>query len=236
LKKENLNILGIIPARGGSKEVKRKNLLKIGDKTLIEIALDSVKGSARLNRTIFSTDDDEMYNLAKSLGADIPFKRPGELAKDDSSIFSVVKHAVNWLDEIENWKADIIVLLQPTTPFRTSKHIDDVISLLLKTQADAAITVKKPDYPPQWMLQFTKDKKLENIIPGGNTYLRRQDTPSSYQPAGLVFAFTKQLLNSMNTVLPSGDTRGVIVSEKEGINIDTWEHYEMAKLFYDEKI
>lgn len=234
MSKKKLNILGIIPARGGSKEIKRKNLLKIGNKSLIEIAVKSVKESKYLTRTIFSTDDEEMYKLGRKLNVEVPFKRPKKLGSDKASIFSVVKHAVEWLKKNENWDTDIIVLLQPTTPFRSAKHIDEVIKLLLRTKANSAITIKKPDYPPHWMLKLDGDKKLSSLIRNGNKFLRRQDTPNIYQPAGLVFAFTKKLLYSLKTVLPSGDTRGFIVSEKEGINIDTWEQYEMAKLFYEQ--
>lgn len=227
-----MNILGIILARGGSKEVPRKNLLKIGGKTLVELAINSANDSKLLSRTIFSTDDSEIFQVAEMAGAYLPFIRPKELALDNSSTFSVVKHAVEWLKSNDNWQADIIVILQPTTPFRTGKHIDDVIELMLNENSDAAITVRRPDYPPFWMLELDSKQKITNLIEGGNKFLRRQDTPEAFQPAGLVYALKHQALEKMNTILPFGDTRGVIVSENEAINIDTYTHYELAKLIY----
>jgi CMP-N,N'-diacetyllegionaminic acid synthase len=227
-----MNILGIILARGGSKEVPRKNLLKIGGKTLVELAIQSANESEFLSRTIFSTDDLEIFKVAESAGAYLPFLRPSDLAQDNSSTFSVVKHAVDWLKSNEDWKADIIVILQPTTPFRTGKHIDDVIQLMIKENADSAITVKKPDYPPFWMLELDSNQKLTNIIKDGNKFLRRQDTPEVYQPAGLVYALSYELLKEMDTLLPSGDTCGLIVPENDAINIDTQMHYELAKIIY----
>ena len=227
-----MNILGIILARGGSKEVPRKNLLKIGGKTLVELAIQSANQSKLLTRTIFSTDDNEILNIAVNAGAYAPFIRPKNLAQDNSSTFSVVKHAVEWLELNEKWTTDIVVILQPTTPFRTGKHIDDVIDLMLKEKSDSVITVKKPDYPPFWMLELDSEMKLTNLIEDGNKFLRRQDTPDVFQPAGLVYALKYELLVKMNTILPFGDTRGLIVSEVDAINIDTLMHYELAKQIY----
>ena len=236
LNKEKLNILGIIPARGGSKEVLRKNLLKLKNKTLIELAIDSSNQSELLSRTIFSSDDNEMIDIAKSLGCETPFIRPKDLATDEASAFSVVRHASNWLKINDNWESDIIVLLQPTTPFRKGHHIDGVINLLLSSGADATITIRKPDYPPHWMLNLNKsNKKISNIISGGNGYKRRQDTPPAFQPAGMVYAFKSSLLNEINTLFPYKDTRGFEVSQKESVNIDTYIDYLTAKAIIEEE-
>ena len=107
-----MNILGIIPARGGSKEVPRKNLLKIGKKSLIELATNSAKTSELLTRFLLSSDDDEIIKEGKKVGCPVYFKRPSDLATDKSSTFSVIKHTVSWLEENENWKPEIIVILQ----------------------------------------------------------------------------------------------------------------------------
>ena len=231
-----MNIIGIIPARGGSKEVPRKNLLKLGNRNLMEIAIDSARKSKLLSRFILSSDDDQIIKVSRDYGCEAPFKRPKNLAQDESSTFSVLKHAVEWLKKNENWNSDVVVLLQPTTPFRTADHIDDVISFLLKSSADAIITVRKPDYPPYWMLNMDKESmKISNIIPGGNSFKRRQDTPISYQPAGMVYAFKTSLLYDMDTLFPFQDTRGFVVSQKESINIDSYLDYLTAKAIWEEK-
>ena len=228
-----MNILGVIPARGGSKEIPRKNLLKIKNKTLIELAINSASESKMLTKTIFSSDDAEMINVANGAECEVPFIRPKELASDKASSFLVLDHAVKWLAKNEKWSPDIIVLLQPTTPFRQGHHIDGVIKLLLDTEADAAITVRKPDYPPYWMLEMDSKKRLKNLINAGNEYTRRQDTPKAYQPAGMVYAFKADLLSEINTLFPFKDTRGYLVSSEEAINIDSILDYTLAKVIVE---
>ena len=228
-----MNIIGVIPARGGSKEVPRKNLLKIGDKSLIELATNSANRSKLLTRFLLSSDDDEIIEEGKKVGCPVHFKRPYDLATDESSTFSVLKHAVSWLEDNEQWKPEIIVILQPTTPFRKASHIDGVLELLIKTKADAVITIRKPDYPPHWMLRLDKGKKLTNLIQGGNIYKRRQNTPETYQPAGMVYAFKAELLFEMDTLFPFKDTRGFLISKEDSINIDSYIDYELAKVIND---
>jgi CMP-N,N'-diacetyllegionaminic acid synthase len=231
-----MNILGIIPARGGSKEVPRKNLLKLGKKTLLEHAIDSARESNLLTRTIVSTEDEEIFENARKAGADLPFRRPVELAQDDSSNFSVMQYAVDWLSREEVWETDIVVLLQPTTPFRTGEHIDGVIDLLVKTGADAAITIKHPQYPPHWMLTLGDDCMVSCLLEGGNQFLRRQDAPLVFQPAGSVYALKKELLFSIDrSILPVGDTRGYPISEEEAINIDSALDFRLAQLIWEKK-
>ena len=231
-----MNILGIIPARGGSKEVPRKNLLKIGGKSLIELAIDSAIESKFLTKILLSSDDDEMIKEGNKINRFAPFKRPKNLATDTSSTFSVLEHAVNWLIKEENWETDIIVVLQPTTPFRKGHHIDSVVELLLKSKSNAAITIRNPDYTPYWMLNMDKNQKLTNVLKGGNIYKRRQDAPITFQPAGMVYAFKKNLIYEMDTIFPYKDTRGFFVSREDSINIDSYIDYELAKLIYEKKL
>ena len=231
-----MNILGVIPARGGSKEVPRKNLLKIGNKSLIELATNSANKSKLLTRFLLSSDDDEIIEEGKKVGCPVYFKRPSELATDKSSTFSVIKHTVSWLSETKQWNPEIVVILQPTTPFRKAHHIDGVLDLLINSKADAVITIRKPDYPPQWMLKLGNEKKLKNLIKGGNQYKRRQDTPLAYQPAGTAYAFRTHLLYEIDTLFPFKDTRGYVVKNEEAINIDTYNDYEMAKIIYEKNV
>ena len=227
--KKKINILGVIVARGGSKEIPRKNLLKLKGKTLVEIAIQSAKKSKLLSKVIFSTEDKEIYKIAKKAGAYLPFIRPKKLADDSSSVTSVIKHSIEWLEKNKNWNVDIIVILQPTTPFRKAKHIDGVIRLLLKSKSQAAMSITDPAYPPHWMVQMDKNHKLKTIIKGGNKYKRRQEIPKSYQPAGLVYEMTKSFLYRIKGVLPTGDTRGYYVTSDESINIDHYSQYLLSK-------
>ena len=226
-------ILGVILARGNSKGIKNKNLLKIHKKTLVEIAIDNAKKSKKLTRLFFSSDSDKLIKLAKKK-MNVPYKRPKKLATSKSSTYEVLKHAVNWLEINEKWKADIILALPPTTPFRSSKHIDKIIDLMIKSRSNSAITVTEPSYPPFWMIR--KDKKnFKFLLPEGKKIQRRQDAPKVYQPAGMVYALSYNFLFKMKGILPQKKTIGLLVKKEMSINIDSKFDYEMAK-FYAKKI
>ncbi len=228
-----MKILGVVIARGGSKGLHKKNLLKLGNKSLVEISIDSALKSDYLSKVVVSTDDEDIFKIAKRTGASVPFLRPKELAEDTSSVFDVLKHCVNWLTINEKWKADIVVLLQSTTPFRKAKHIDGVINLLLKNNVSSAMTIVKPDYPPHWMLIKDENSTMKKLIDSNNVFFRRQDTPHVFQPAGSVYALTNKLLFDFNKNLPHDDTLGLEVTQEEAVNIDTLLQYKLAKVLWE---
>jgi CMP-N,N'-diacetyllegionaminic acid synthase len=222
------NILGVILARENSKGIKNKNLLKINNKTLIEIAINNALKSRTLSKVIFSSESNKLIKEANKK-IKVSFKRPKNLAKDNSSTYDVVKHAVNWLDKNENWKADIVVILPPTSPLRKAKHIDDVVDLLIKSNSQAAMTIVEPSYPPYWMFKKVK-MKYQFILPEGINIQRRQDTPKVYQPSGMVWALKYDFLFKMKGILPQGKTAGLLVKRKESINIDNELDFDLAKI------
>ena len=173
--------------------------------------------------------------LQKKTKASVPFLRPKELAEDTSSVFDVLKHCVNWHIDNQNWTADIVVLLQSTTPFRKAEHIDNVISLLIKNNVSSAMTIVKPDYPPHWMLIKDKKSTIKKLIDSDRVFFRRQDTPNVFQPAGSVYALTKDLLFNLNDNLPQKDTLGLEILQEEAVNIDTLMQYNLAKILWDNK-
>ena len=222
------NILGVILARENSKGIKNKNLLKINNKTLIEIAINNALKSRTLSKVIFSSESNKLIKEANKK-IKVSFKRPKNLAKDNSSTYDVVKHAVNWLDKNENWKADIVVILPTTSPLRKAKHIDDVVDLLIKSNSQAAMTIVEPSYPPYWMFKKVK-MKYQFILPEGINIQRRQDTPKVYQPSGMVWALKYDFLFKMKGILPQGKTAGLLVKRKESINIDNELDFDLAKI------
>tara|TARA_B110001454_G_scaffold210057_1_gene224202 strand:+ start:186 stop:926 length:741 start_codon:yes stop_codon:yes gene_type:complete len=222
------NILGVILARGSSKGIKNKNLLKLKGKTLIDIAINGALKSKKLNKIVFSSDKESFIKIAKKK-IKVHFKRPKKLATDRSSSYSVVKHAIRWLERNELWKADIVVILSPTTPFRTPSHIDKVIELLIKTKSDAAITITEPDYPPHWMFKKIKST-YKFIFNKGKNIKRRQDAPKVYQPAGMVYAIKTKFLNKLKGALPQGKTAGFFVEREQATNIDNKTQYYLAKI------
>ena len=215
-----MNILGVILARKSSKGIKNKNHLKLGKKNLVEISIKNAKKSRLLDKIIFSTDDKNLKKKAKSMGISAPFDRPKKLSNDRATSLSVLKHAVTWLEKNQNWKTDIVVLLQPTTPFRTGKLIDKVIKKITDT-----------DYPAYWMLKKkTKTQKISFLFKNGYKFTRRQDTPRCFKPAGMVYAIKKKFLFKIKGMLPQGKTIGVYVKPEIAINIDNYDQYLLAKL------
>lgn len=223
-----MNILGLIPARSGSQEVKNKNLLKIRGKSLLEHALIQAKKSIYINKVFLSTDKQEYKKILKKLKLDNTYLRPKKLANNTASIYDVARHAVNWLEK-NSWKADYIVILQPTTPFRTYKDIDKVIKILIKSKADSAISITQVRYPVHWMLKQNNKKLISSIFPKGNQYIRRQDAPKYYKPSGAVYVLKKSLLKKIKYLLPTKKTIGVLMPQIKSINIDTTLDYLIAK-------
>ena len=137
----DLNILGLIPARGGSKSIPLKNIAPLLGQPLLAYTCQAALGSRYLNRVVLSTDNDEIARVGIQFGVEVPFMRPAELARDDTPSLPVVQHAVRWLEQRDDWRPDVIVLLQPTSPLRRSQHIDEALELLFQSGADTAVSV-----------------------------------------------------------------------------------------------
>lgn len=155
-------IIGIIPARGESKRIPGKNIKNFCGKPLIAWTILGALKSKRLNRVIVSTDDKEITKVAKKYGAEVPFLRPTELAVQIIGIEPTLKHAYQWLLENENYKADTLVLLMPTSPLRQTRHIDEAIDIFKKTKADSVLGVNETpaNHTPYWTLVRNKNGKV----------------------------------------------------------------------------
>lgn len=179
-------ILGIIPARGGSKSIPNKNLYRLAGKPLIQFTIDAAKNSKYINRTILSSDDKTIIRYCEKNTIDVPFTRPEAYARDDTLMFPVVKQALEWLEHNENYLPDITVLLQPTSPLRTSTHIDEAIELFTYSNADSVVSVVEVphQYNPISVLKNVDGKLLPFIDNEGHRVLRRQDKPKCYARNG----------------------------------------------------
>lgn len=192
-----MNIVGIIPARGGSKGIPSKNTKRLYGKPLIAwTILTALKSS--LDRVIISTDDPKIREIAKRYGAEAPFLRPTELAGDKGGIEPVLKHTVEWLLENEHYHADIVVLLLPTSPLRQSRHIDKIIDHFIETDADSVVSVSEAiaNNNPYWMLQRNSNGKviLANGKPLTEIKDRRQELPPYFIRNDLVYILKKENL------------------------------------------
>ena len=177
------NVLGVIPARGGSKGIPNKNLVPLCGRPLLAYTADAVKDSARLTRTVVSTDDQRIADCATSLGLEVPFMRPSSLSGDEVPMLPVLQHAVEAL-EAEGFNADIVVLLQPTSPLRRGEHIDAAVTWLERAGGDSVVSVVEVphQFNPTSVLRI--DDGLLKPFLEAPTAMRRQDKPRVYARNG----------------------------------------------------
>jgi CMP-N,N'-diacetyllegionaminic acid synthase len=220
-------VFGVIPARGGSKGLPGKNLRVLGKLSLIGHAVASSRESARLTRFIVSTDSSELADEARRHGAEVPFQRPAELASDQAGMVPVLQHAVRWL-ESTGARPDLVVTLQPTSPFRTGDDIDRTIAKVIDTGADSAQTVTEAGYHPFFMKTLEGDRTVA-LFADGHKYVRRQDAPAVYQPSGAVYVTRRDVLMNEGRVL-GADNRGIVQGFEAAVNIDTEWDFLLAEL------
>lgn len=215
-------ILGIVPARGGSKGIPRKNLVSLCGRPLIAYTIEAALGAQMLTRLIVSTEDEEIAGVAMSLGADVPFRRPPELASDDARSLPVVQHAVRQVEDEEGSRYDVIVMLQPTTPLRTSQDIDEGIRLLLDSGADSVVSVVDVGaHHPFRMKRIDDDGRLINFVDQGFEDMRpRQELPRVYIRSGDLYISRRAVVMEQSTLVGT-DCRAVVIQEERAVNIDT---------------
>jgi len=221
-------IVAIIPARGGSKGIPRKNIQEIAGKPLLAYTIEAAFKSKYINRVIVSTDSPEIAKIAKSYGAEVPFLRPPELAKDDTPGIVVVQHAVRYLETVEGYPVDIVVILQPTSPLRKTKYIDAAIKKLIESGADSVVSVCEVKHHPFWSF-IMKNDKLYPFIEKGLTITRRQLLPKVYSANGAVYAVKKDVLFKENSVFGK-DTRAIVMPREESVDIDDYFDLFMAEM------
>lgn len=215
-------ILALIPARGGSKGIPRKNIVELGGKPLIAYSIEQALASRLINRVIVSTDDEEIAEISRECGADVPFMRPGEFAQDLSPDIDVFRHALTWLEGNEGYVPDIVLHLRPTCPFRKVETIDRAIELLVNTpEADALRSVCVTSQTPykMWRIVDGYMKPLLSIPGIAEPFnMPRQVLPKVYRQFGYVDivrteVITKRGKMSGNKILP-------FIIEEEWVDID----------------
>ena len=185
---KSYKILAIIPARCGSKGIRRKNLQKLSGKQLIVHTIIAAKKTKSINKIIVSTDDKEIGKISKNNGAEVPFLRPKQISKDTSSTIEVIKHALKFLQENQSYVPDIIILLQPTSPLRTSQLITKTINTLKKSKATSVITVSKITKHP-YASYWLKNDFLKPFEKNSTKYSRRQEFPDLFFGEGVLQNF-----------------------------------------------
>jgi CMP-N-acetylneuraminic acid synthetase len=224
---KSYKILAIIPARGGSKGIRRKNLQKLSGKPLIAHTIIAAKKTKSINKIIVSTDDKEIGKISKNNGAEVPFLRPKQISKDTSSTIEVIKHALKFLQENQSYVPDIIILLQPTSPLRTSQLITKTINTLKKSKATSVITVSKITKHP-YASYWLKNDFLKPFEKNPTKYSRRQEFPDLFFPTGAVYTFWYDTLKKFNSL--HGPKIKPIVVHDEDIDIDNLQDLFFAEM------
>jgi CMP-N-acetylneuraminic acid synthetase len=231
-------ILAIIPARGGSKRVPQKNIRLLNGQPLISFAIQAALQTTDVHRVIVSTDDETIAGVARKYGAEVPFMRPASLAKDSTPDQPVLQHTLGWLKENQNYIPDIVLYLRPTSPFKTSKIITEVIQRMLETDANRVCTMTKCNgvHHPYWMYSLSDDGLAKPFIDGIDisNYYQSQLLPPVYRLNGVVDAiktsavYNKNYLNEKNMAV-------VVVSEESAMDIDTEFDFQVCEMLLQKK-
>ncbi len=176
------NVLAVIPARGGSKGIPRKNIKLLAGKPLLAYTAEATAKSRLLDRVILSTEDPEIREFGLQLGLETPFVRPLDLAEDDTPGLSVIQHAVRTMEEQENYRADAVVMLQPTSPLRTPQHIDEALKIFLESNADSLVSVVRVPHNmnPYSVMELNDDGTVIPFLDYDENKNLRQKKPKFY--------------------------------------------------------
>ncbi len=235
----DIEILGLITARGGSKSVPRKNLAEVGGKPLVAWTIEAALESRGLSRVIVSTEDNEIAEICRQWGADVPFIRPPELAQDESSHISVVLHTLDWLESHEGALPDYLMVLQPTSLLRTTEDIDGAIRVAHEKQDDGVVSVCETHHHPYLTKRIAGDGTLEDFVSDGpkqgSSSIRRQVLPAAYFVNGAIFLNRCEVLRStLNFVPPS--TVPYIMPAERSLQIDGPWDLHIARLVLERRL
>jgi len=224
-----MRILGLIPARGGSRGIPRKNIRELGGRPLLAYTAEAALAARSLSRVVLSTEDEEIAATGRRCGIEVPFLRPAELAQDATPTLPVVVDAVTRLEAAGD-RFDAIAVLQPTHPLRSPEHIDGCIDLLMRSDADAVVTVLPvpPQYNPEWVYFADQDGRLRLASGARQPIPRRQELPPAVHREGSVYVVRRDVLMRQGTMYGER-LLGFEVDAERSVNVDTWDDWQRAE-------
>ncbi|MDX4028616.1 acylneuraminate cytidylyltransferase family protein [Aliarcobacter skirrowii] len=221
---KNKTFLGIVPARGGSKRLPRKNMLDLCGKPLIAWSIKAGLNSKYIDKVVVSSDDEEILNISSNFGAET-IKRPVELASDTATTFDTIKHTI---ENVE--KYDYIVLLQPTSPLRNAKHIDEAIQLLEEKNADAVVSVCEMEHNPLWSNTLPNDGNMRGFPRDEVLNKRSQDLEKYYRLNGAIYICKTEKLLENKSFFLKDNIFAYIMDRQYSIDIDEEIDFKMAEV------
>lgn len=216
-----MTLLAIIPARGGSKGVPRKNLVLLRGRPLIEYSIEVAQNSTLIDEVLLSTDDDEIAGVGSRLGLDVSYRRPSELAQDTTSMIDSLEHGLHWFEMTRGELPDEVLLLQPTSPLRSVQDVDDAIVLFHESEAKFLVSVHAMGEHPCECIVGHKDR-WEYLVNPPNGSVRRQDykTDFFFINGAIYLAKTKALLSQRSFISPQ-ETVMFPMPRERGLDVDT---------------
>jgi N-acylneuraminate cytidylyltransferase len=231
-----MNILALIPARGGSQRVPRKNIRILGKKPLIAYTIEAAKKSEHINRIVVSTDYEDIASVAKQYGAEVPFLRPEEISQSDSTEMDFFEHILHWFEDNEQYVPDLIVLLYPTSPFRKSESIDKALELMMKhPEADSLRSVRLCSEHPykMWIIENGYLQPFVHMENANIHTLSYKLLPTVYIQNASIYITKPSTIRDKKSpigavVLP------FVMDERESIDINTLHDFQFAEMIIEE--
>lgn len=223
-------ILALVPARGGSKRLPRKNVLMLNNKPLIEWTINAAQQSQYVDEVFVSSDDAEILDVVARSGLGFQEPRPKELASDTATTDSVIKHVL----EIQKPNFDILVLLQPTSPLRNAQHLDEAIQLFVNKSASAVVSVTECEHSPLWSNTLAKDGSMHEFISSENKK-RAQDLETFYRLNGAIYIYDiKEWLSNSGSAYDQ-NTFAYVMAAKDSVDIDNQLDFDFAQFLLQSK-
>ncbi|RMG36997.1 MAG: acylneuraminate cytidylyltransferase family protein [Gammaproteobacteria bacterium] len=222
-------LLALIPARGGSKRLPRKNLLPLAGTPLIAWTIRAARESGLFDRILVSTEDEEIARRAREAGAETPFLRPPELAGDHAPTLGAILHALETLAG-QGEHFDYVAVLQPTSPLRNADDIRGAVALLRRKQADAVISVCRTDHPPEWCNTLPPDGSMRDFFRPGVRETRSQDLPPSYRLNGAIYLYACGRLLESRSLEMDDCCYAYVMPRERSIDIDTELDLKIAEI------
>jgi len=229
-----MKIVATICARGGSKGIPRKNIRLLCGQPLLVHTIEAAKKCKLINRIIVSTDDHEIAEIAREAGAEVPFLRPKELALDHIAKLPVIKHAIQFLESQEGYRADIIVDLDPTSPLRTEKDIEACIRMVMTGEADNVISVTEARKNPYFNMVEIIDGKVQLVKQLDHLIMRRQEAPEVYDLNASIYVWKRDTLMDNDTIYL--ENTGIYLMPRWAIDIDDETDFELVEFMLKKEI
>ena len=232
------NTLGIIPARGGSKGLPRKNVRLLGDLPLIAHTIRAACES-RMERVMVSTDDEEIAQVAAEWGAEVPFRRPPEYSHDSATSLSVLLHALHFMEKEKQVFPAHVIYLQPTSPFRNAAHINEALDLHLRSETESLIAVTEvQEFHPYFMFEIQGNSRLKPLVELDHRPLRRQDLPVYYRINGALYITRRSYYDHLPAdaaIFNWNSVSAYVMDAPSSIDINDYLDFQRAELYLQKR-